>query len=84
MGSYLVRLPIAALALPTGAAVTVAGLSITPGLGLGTPTVFLAILGDFYTKAAVNTGRFHSGAWKTVARAAGVGASEPIGEAGDR
>jgi len=84
LGSYAIRLPIAALALPAGTAVTVAGLSVAPGLGLGTPAIFLAILGDFYTKAAVNTGRFYSGAWTAVARAAGVGATETVGEPGDR
>jgi putative MATE family efflux protein len=73
LGAYVVRLPLAALALPATATVTVAGVSVSPGLGLGTLAVFLAILGDFYTKAAVNTGRFHSGAWRRVARRAGVG-----------
>ncbi|MFC7133085.1 MULTISPECIES: MATE family efflux transporter [Salinibaculum] len=75
VGSYVVRLPIAALALPTGFTVTVAGVSVAPGLGLGMPAIFLAILADYYTKAAVNTGRFWSGQWKTVARRAGVGTS---------
>jgi putative MATE family efflux protein len=73
LGSYVVRLPVAALALPAGVTVTVAGASLTPGLGLGTTAVFLAILGDFYTKAAVNAGRFYSGKWWAVAREAAVG-----------
>ncbi len=80
VGSYLVRLPVAALALPAGTAFTVAGLSLSPGLGLGTGAVFLAILGDFYTKAAVNAGRFYSGKWQAVARAAGVGATGAVHE----
>ena len=72
-GSYLVRLPIAALALPTTFTLTVAGASVAPGLGLGVPVVFLALLADFYVKAVVNTGRFYSGAWLAVARRADVG-----------
>ena len=72
-GSYLVRLPIAALALPTTFTLTVAGASVAPGLGLGVPVVFLALLADFYVKAVVNTSRFYSGAWQGVARRADVG-----------
>jgi putative MATE family efflux protein len=75
LGSYVVRLPVAALALPTTYAFTIAGISVAPGLGLGYVAIFLAILGDYYTKAAVNTGRFRSGRWKAVARRAGVGAA---------
>jgi len=74
VGSYLFRLPIAALALPAGYAVTVAGVSVAPGLGWGVPAVFAALIGDFYLKAAVNTARFRTGKWKQVARASGVGA----------
>ncbi|WP_340098509.1 MATE family efflux transporter [Salinibaculum salinum] len=76
LGSYVVRLPLAALTLPTAFTVSVAGLSLAPGMGLGYPAIFLAIIGDFYTKAAVNTGRFWTGRWKAVARRAGVGASD--------
>jgi len=76
VGSYLVRLPVAALALPAALSVTVAGVSFTPGLGLGYPAIYLALLGDFYTKAAVNAGRFYSGRWKAVARRAAVGAAD--------
>ncbi len=73
-GSYLVRIPIAALALPTAFSIGIAGFSIQPGLGLGVPVIFLALLGDFYVKAAINTGRFWSGKWRGVARRSGVGA----------
>jgi putative MATE family efflux protein len=76
LGSYVVRLPLAALALPTAVTVSVAGLSLAPGMGLGYPAIFLAIIGDFYTKAVVNAGRFWSGRWKAVARRAGVGVSD--------
>ena len=31
---------------------------------------------DFYVRAAVNTGRFRSGAWRAVARRSGVGAGD--------
>jgi len=76
IGTYVVRLPIAALALPTGFAVTVLGTAIPLGAGLGYPAVFAAIVADFYVKAAVNTGRFRSGKWREVARASGVGADD--------
>jgi putative MATE family efflux protein len=78
VGTYLVRLPVAFLALPVGYAVTVGPLSIgglavgsvsvAPGMGLGLGAVFAAILGGLYVKAAVNTVRFASGRWVAVAR----------------
>ena len=72
LGSYFVRLPIAVLALPTSFAIAVplVGVSIAPGMGLGLPAIFLALLGDFYLKAAVNTGRFWTGKWREIARRA--------------
>ncbi|MFB6083955.1 MAG: MATE family efflux transporter [Halorientalis sp.] len=73
-GSYLVRLPVAALALPAGYAVTVAGFSVAPGLGWGLPAIFVALIADFYVKAAVNTARFRTGKWQGIARSADVGA----------
>lgn len=73
MGNCLVRLPIAALALPAATVVTVGGVGFSPRLGLGLPAVFLAILGDYYTRAAVNWSRFASGRWLAVAREAGIG-----------
>jgi len=76
LGTYAVRLPIAALALPTGYAITVPGFSFPLGLGLGLPAVFVAIVADFYVRAAVNTGRFASGAWQAVARRSGVGVGD--------
>jgi Na+-driven multidrug efflux pump len=76
LGSYVVRLPLAALALPAAFTVTVAGVSVAPGLGLGYPVIYLAVLGDFYAKAAVPAGRFWTGRWKAVARQAGVGAAD--------
>jgi len=75
LGSYLIRIPLGLLALPTAYTITFAGVSATPGLGLGMPAIFLAIAADFYAKAAVNTGRFWSGRWKAVARRANVGTS---------
>jgi putative MATE family efflux protein len=74
LGSFGVRLPVAALSLPAGFAVTVLGTSLPVGMGLGLPAVFVAIVADFYTKAAVNTGRFWSGRWRQVARESEVGA----------
>ncbi|MFW5896398.1 MAG: MATE family efflux transporter [archaeon] len=74
LATYVVRLPIAALALPAGFAVSLGGLSVPIGFGLGLPAIFLAIVADFYVKAAVNTGRFRSGKWREIARRSGVGA----------
>jgi Na+-driven multidrug efflux pump len=78
VGTYLVRLPIAFLALPVGYAVTVGPfslgglavgpLSVAPGMGLGLGAVFAAILAGLYVKAVVNTARFASGRWVAVAR----------------
>jgi putative MATE family efflux protein len=72
LGSYVVRLPIAVLALPATAAVSVWGVPLVPGLGLGYPAVFAALVADFYVKAGVNAGRFRTGAWWRVARNASV------------
>jgi putative MATE family efflux protein len=78
IGNYLVRLPIAFLALPAGTAITLFGVSINPGLGLGLPAVFAAIWGDIYARAVVNWIRFRSGRWKAIGLAgasrAGAGA----------
>ena len=78
VGSYLYRIPVAVLALPAGFAVTVplVGISIAPGLGWGLPAIFAAVVGNYYVKAAVNTGRFCTGKWRAVARASGVGADD--------
>jgi putative MATE family efflux protein len=69
VGNYLVRLPLAALALPAGTTVTVLGASLAPGLGLGLPAIYLAIWGDVYVRAAVNWLRFRSDRWKAIGRA---------------
>jgi putative MATE family efflux protein len=79
LGTYVVRLPVAALALPAGFAVTLLGVSVPVGLGLGFPAIYAAIVADFYVRAAVNTGRFRSGKWKQVARASGVGSGAESG-----
>ncbi|MFB6074338.1 MAG: MATE family efflux transporter [Haloarculaceae archaeon] len=77
LGSYCYRIPVAALALPAGFSITIPllGVSFAPGLGLGLPAIYAAIVGDYYLKALVNTGRFWSGRWRAVARASGVGAA---------
>lgn len=69
VGNYLVRLPIVALALPAGMSFTVFGLAFAPGLGLGLAAVYAAILGDIYSRAAINWIRFRSDRWKVIARA---------------
>ena len=71
--TYLVRLPVAFLALPVAYTVTVGPLSLSPGLGWGLPAVYAAILLDLYLKAGVNTARFASGRWRAVARSSSVG-----------
>ena len=78
LGGYCFRLPVATLALPASAVLTVPilGLSLTPGLGLGLPAIFVALAGDFYLKAAVNAGRFWSGKWRDVAREARMTADD--------
>jgi Na+-driven multidrug efflux pump len=74
LGAYVVRLPVAFLALPTAVGVGLPLLgTVTPGLGLGLPAVYASLVGDFYVKAAVNTVRFRSGRWRAVAREARVG-----------
>ena len=75
VGIFLLRLPVAFLGLPAAYAVTIAGLSVTPGLGLGLAAVFVAILVDLYTKGAVNTWRFASGRWQAIAARSEVGAT---------
>ncbi|WP_121820894.1 MATE family efflux transporter [Halostella salina] len=75
-GTYLVKLPVALTALPAGVvAVSVAGVTVDPGFGLGLTAVFGAILADMYLRATVNTVRFWSGAWRRVAREAEAGAT---------
>ncbi|WP_232703319.1 MATE family efflux transporter [Halobacterium wangiae] len=74
LGTYVVRLPLAFVALPVGYAISVGpvalgpiavpALSVAPGMGLGLIAIFAAILGDMYARAAVNLVRFRSGAWR--------------------
>jgi putative MATE family efflux protein len=70
VGGMALRLGAATLALPAGFAVTVLGVTVRPGLGLGLVGVFAAMLLDFYAQAAVNTFRFWTGKWWAVARQA--------------
>jgi len=69
-GTYLVRLPLAFLALPATFVVGPFALgplsipAVSPGMGLGLTAIFAAILGDMYVRAAVNFVRFRSGAWR--------------------
>ncbi|MFB6300910.1 MAG: MATE family efflux transporter [Halobacteriales archaeon] len=76
-GTYLVRLPIAALALPAGTAITVLGYSFAPGIGLGLLAIYIAIIADFYVRAGINFIRFRSGQWKRIARESGIGDDGP-------
>lgn len=77
IGSYLLKLPIAVLALPISyrfvfeplslGPVALGPITLSPGLGLGYAAIFAAILADIYVKAVVNATRFYTGAWKEVA-----------------
>lgn len=67
-GTYVLRLPVAFLALPAGYAITLGPVTVAPGLGLGLAAVFAAILLDLYLKAAVNTVRFAGGRWRDIGR----------------
>ena len=69
IGNYLIRLPIAALALPTGFVVGVFGFTAAPGLGLGLPAIFVAIFADIYARAGINWIRYRSSRWKAIGRA---------------
>lgn len=87
LGTYVVRLPIALVALPAGYVLTLladplsAGLGLAPivvelpSAGLGLFAVYAAILADMYARAGVNLIRYWSDAWKQVAKESGVGAS---------
>jgi len=75
LGTYAVRLPIAALALPTGFVVTALGVSVAPGMGWGLLAVYAAVLGDMYARAGVNVVRYWSDAWKEIAARSEVGAA---------
>jgi Na+-driven multidrug efflux pump len=74
VGTYVLRLPIALLALPVGYTLALGPLSVAPGRGLGVLAIYAAILIDFYAKAGVNAARFATGRWKVIARGSRVGA----------
>ncbi|WP_049916903.1 MATE family efflux transporter [Halogeometricum pallidum] len=75
LGTYVVRLPVAAAALPVGFGLTLLGVTVAPGLGWGLPAVYAAILGDMYARGVVNAARYHSGKWLRVARESTVGSA---------
>jgi putative MATE family efflux protein len=74
LGTYLVRLPLAFLALPaaqllsagpyTLGSLTIPAVSVAPGMGWGLAAIYAAILGDMYVRAGINLVRFRSGAWR--------------------
>jgi putative MATE family efflux protein len=66
-GIYLVRLPIALLALPVSAVLSVGSVAVSPGLGLGLGFVYLALVGDFYVRAIFNVFRIRTGPWQRAA-----------------
>ncbi|MFB6103957.1 MAG: MATE family efflux transporter [Halobacteriaceae archaeon] len=77
IGTYLIRLPLAFLALPVGFAIVVGPYSVSPGVGWGLYAIYAAILGDMYARAIINLVRFASGKWQQIAResAAGTGST---------
>ncbi len=71
------RVPIAALGLPTGVALTsIADWTLTPGMGFGLGAIYVAILLDMYSRAGINLFRFSTGQWKAVARQSAVGSDD--------
>lgn len=95
VGTYLVRLPLGAIAVPAGTAAIVVGsfsiplgvttlslggFTIDPGLGLGIVAVYAAILADMYVRAGFNVFRFWSGKWKLVAAESGIGRASEASE----
>ncbi|WP_251329051.1 MATE family efflux transporter [Haloplanus pelagicus] len=55
---WAVRLPVAVLALPATASVSLLGVAVAPGLGLGMPAVFWAVTGSNVV-AAVGVGAYY-------------------------
>jgi putative MATE family efflux protein len=55
---WVVRLPVATLALPATASVSLLGVTVAPGLDLGMPAVFWAVTGSNVV-AAVGVGAYH-------------------------
>ncbi len=75
VGTYLYKLPVAFLAVPSGIVLFSFGnWSFAPGVGLGLFGVYAAILGDMYFRAGVNTFRFWTGEWKRIAHESEAGA----------
>ncbi|WP_435068204.1 MATE family efflux transporter [Haloplanus sp. C73] len=79
-----VRLPVAALALPATASVSLLGVTIAPGLDLGMPLVFWAVTASNVV-AAVGVGAYYAHAVRggLFADAAGAGADESAAEPTD-
>jgi putative MATE family efflux protein len=74
-GTYLLKLPVAFLAVAPGVALfSIGSWQLAPGLGWGLFAVYVSILGDMYLRAVVNTFRFWTGEWKRIARESDVGA----------
>jgi putative MATE family efflux protein len=61
---WVVRLPVAALALPATASVTVLGVAVAPGVDLGMPAVFWAVTGS-NAVAALGAGAYYVHAVRT-------------------
>jgi len=70
------RVAFAALS-PGQFSVTLLGITLDPGLGLGAWGIFAAILADMYLRGLVNLVRFRSGKWQIIARESDVGADAP-------
>lgn len=69
VGNYVIRLPIAALAISTTVSFSAFGYALTPGLGLGLTAVVISIWADIYARAAINWSRYRSNRWKAIGRA---------------
>lgn len=69
------RLAVSALALPATMVFVLFSIDVTPGLGIGVLAIYVAVLLDWYIRAAVNTIRFRSGRWQAVASRAQLSAT---------
>jgi Na+-driven multidrug efflux pump len=78
---WAVRLPVATLALPATASVSLLGVTVAPGLDLGMPAVFWAVTGS-NVAAAVGVGAYYARAVRG-GLFADVGASEEGDDAVD-
>ncbi|MFB6255895.1 MAG: MATE family efflux transporter [Haloplanus sp.] len=79
---WAVRLPVAALALPATASVSLLGVTVAPGFDLGMPAVFWAVTGSNVV-AAVGVGVYYAAVQGELFTDVAAGAAEGTDTAGD-